>query len=781
MKRIVQSGTPLIVLSWAGVVFLSFFRNHPDFIVISDLLAGGGSTSGINPAPEFPTDGLSMGAGFMASLGPAAVSTLIFLVSFLIGNRLIFQFTGTAQTPPLIQALRSTGAGIVLLSHLGFLLASIGAVNPYILATLALVVLVVTWRDLPAQIRKMLPISLPRERWIVSAIFSLMFFLLLLQASCPPTSWDALAYHLTLPKSYLTAGAIEPIDRLLLSHTPQGLNMIYMLALRVSTGVSARLVHLGIGVLTFMTLFALVRRLSSAEAAWVAVLMASTITVATQTSTLAYVDMGVPFFIFLALEALLEWKERKDDMMLLLVGGFAGFAVSVKLIAAPYYLALLLSVGIIGLTVRHALLFVGASSMTGGLWFLRNIWLTGNPLHPFYSVLFTGKPPSEMVVDLLEFVHRFGMEEAPVDYVLLPWRLSVTSQFHDPRHYDGVLGPSLLALALIWIGPLRPPRGAAASWRENPWMPLRLLVTCSFLWWLATTHQARFLIGLALALTAILSPCLIGFNGLYPRAGKALRGILILVSVSNIIFYHNACVQNHVYSYLLGNIDRDQYIRQNLTSYGGMQYLNAIESKEVRVATIYEPRGFYLEKEYVYDSVFSSIVGELLTQSTTADDFFRSLKERKITHFLGPIRGWHLFERTYADPADCPRVTSGECGYPAGRECQCSTPCTCRNQKVWRRFQADHMEKVYADQFSIVYAVRSVSNKPRGANAAQGRTDLDTFGALDDRPRADIELKVIVGKGGSPRRGTFADDPDRTNSRETHRGRAGDVPADRLR
>ncbi|MFH0794759.1 MAG: hypothetical protein V2A74_12090, partial [bacterium] len=53
----------------------------------------------------------------------------------------------------------------------------------------------------------------------------------LVEALTPPASWDALVYHLTIPRLYLEAGRLAPLPDLIYANFPHATDLLYLLPL----------------------------------------------------------------------------------------------------------------------------------------------------------------------------------------------------------------------------------------------------------------------------------------------------------------------------------------------------------------------------------------------------------------------------------------------------------------------------------------------------------------------------------------------------------------------
>ena len=83
---------------------------------------------------------------------------------------------------------------------------------------------------------------------------------LLLLASVPPVSRDALTHHLAVPRLWVENGGIYEIPHILFSYYPQLLDLLYTLPLLAGNDIAAKYIHMLFGLATALMIFLFVRR-----------------------------------------------------------------------------------------------------------------------------------------------------------------------------------------------------------------------------------------------------------------------------------------------------------------------------------------------------------------------------------------------------------------------------------------------------------------------------------------------------------------------------------------
>jgi len=186
-------------------------------------------------------------------------------------------------------------------------------------------------------------ISRIRIKEVITDKISLIFLtLLLLQvfvnlvgALGPELGFDALWYHLTLPKLYLQEHRLFFVPGSLLYYCsmPKLLEMVYTVALAFQGEILAKIIHFILGICCCLAIFRLARRYFTQRTAWlVTICFYSSLVVGWQSIT-AYVDLGRTFFEILALDYFLRWWKSQKNQDLIESAVMLGLAATTKMLA----------------------------------------------------------------------------------------------------------------------------------------------------------------------------------------------------------------------------------------------------------------------------------------------------------------------------------------------------------------------------------------------------------------------------------------------------------------
>lgn len=219
--------------------------------------------------------------------------------------------------------------------------------------------------------------------------FLIVFILLnLLSVLAPEIGYDAIWYHLTLPKIYLMTHQIRYLlgETLYYSVMPRLAEMFFSAGLAFdSSGVLSKVIHFFFGLTWFTGVYVFGRLfLARRTSILVALIVFGTITVSWLSQT-AYIDLIVSFFVVLSLINLFKFWEKGDNFYLILGSVFMGFNLASKI----YGLAIF---GVLSIFLffksgwKKTLIFVSVSLIFVLPFYLQAYLATGNPIFPVGAI-----------------------------------------------------------------------------------------------------------------------------------------------------------------------------------------------------------------------------------------------------------------------------------------------------------------------------------------------------------------------------------------------------------
>jgi len=274
----------------------------------------------------------------------------------------------------------------------------------------------------------------------------------LLLALAPPLAFDALVYHLSLPKIYLQTGQVIYVPEITHWGFPQLAHMLVTWAGALGSAHGA-LVGWGMGILALLGLLGYLAERLGARPAWVAVAaLLSGASLVTALSS-AYVDWPGVLMGWSVLLMLEQWWHTRDRHWAVWAGVLCGLAFGAK-----YTSGILAPLGVLVLVLgkadwRTVARYLGAALLLALPWLLRNLLATGNPFYPLLL------PGGEMDALRLSYYQGFSAQGTWLDAVLLPvratWLGIEGGHIGGAAGYETSLGPLLLAFGVLAALPVQ--------------------------------------------------------------------------------------------------------------------------------------------------------------------------------------------------------------------------------------------------------------------------------------------------------------------------------------
>ncbi|OGH38269.1 MAG: hypothetical protein A3B44_01305 [Candidatus Levybacteria bacterium RIFCSPLOWO2_01_FULL_38_21] len=258
----------------------------------------------------------------------------------------------------------------------------------------------------------------------------------------PELGFDALWYHLTLPKLYIQNHSVLHIPGSLLyySNMPKLTEMLYTASLFFGNEILAKLVHFSFGLLSSIALYFLSKKFLDRNLSLIVVLIFYSNLVVGWQSITAYVDLSRTFFELMALWGFINFVDKDTPSMKLTRSILAkrvwlvesavmlGLAVSIKLLALGsigIFSYLIIYFGLsnhkkITKVLIDVLTFILFSLAVPLPWFIFSFVHTGNPIYPIFSSFFQ---------DINHQVFNAALLN-PINFIKTSWK--VLTQASDP-------------------------------------------------------------------------------------------------------------------------------------------------------------------------------------------------------------------------------------------------------------------------------------------------------------------------------------------------------------
>lgn len=526
------------------------------------------------------------------------------------------------------ERLVSLAVGLGAIGMLVLLLGLARALRPNVLTGLVLVLAlnasIWAWRR-RAPARPWRTLGRPRLRaasalaLLVAAAFVATA---LVGALGPEIGFDALWYHLALPKLYLHEGRVFSTPFEFVSLYPQGTEMLYAVGLDWGGVRAAKLIDLLFGVLAVLATYRLARRFTSRPFALVAAAAFLTAPTVHWEMTTAYVELPLACFVALAVTELVDWRADGEHRRLWRAAVLLGLALAVKHLALlflpPLFLVVLLGLArqrraagaglgaALRTGARGAAGFSLAALLVASPWYLRAALVTGDPLFPeLFSIV--GAPPdwfrqaTEQSIE--HYTQRFGFGRSPLDLVALPWRL-----VSSPAAFQGSFGPVFLLLAPFSLLP--------SSFRRRGLWVVALSAVGFFMLWASplSSFQARFLVPAAPFFAVLAAAALAALvrwlrASRLPRLGAAAPLCVLLLLVLNLPVFVPWHAAGYV-QYTLREVNiaatldpeaAGRLIAANVHGYGALQYAARRLPASAKILSLLEGGQYYSRQRRLVD------------------------------------------------------------------------------------------------------------------------------------------------------------------------------------
>ena len=289
---------------------------------------------------------------------------------------------------------------------------------------------------------------------ILSICITLCFLLVL----TPEIGKDALIYRLGVPKLFLEHHGIYFIPGNIFACYPFFNEMLYTWGLSLGGEILPKGTHFAITIFILFSMWKFGRRyISENNFELLPLVIFFTIPSVFQNAHMAYCDLTLAFYTFVALYTFINWYHTQERLWIILCGVFSGIAMSTKY--AGLYLPLAGCLGVLWgcrknnvanpTAVRLFFLYALFTLIAGIPCYLKNWIMTGNPLYPLFYEIFGGRGWSAAQAGYHDtFIRSLGMGREMVDYLLLPWNLSFHAQMDSPA-FDGLMGPVFIWCFLL--------------------------------------------------------------------------------------------------------------------------------------------------------------------------------------------------------------------------------------------------------------------------------------------------------------------------------------------
>lgn len=551
--------------------------------------------------------------------------------------------------------LTAWGLGSGIMIFFTFLLASIRLLYP-ILYPVLFIVIVIARRNRITQtlslLRRRLSISRP---WtfidisLLAILFSVLLFVLIL-ASFPPISHDGLSYHLNVPGMYIANHGFEKFRYNTLSNVPFNTEMLYTALLLFGNPIRCKLLNFIFGLGVLAAIYAIAGKyFNGKRSLWPsAIFLVNYWTVMTMSNT--YVEIVYTFYALMALWMILNWIFEKKNLWLILSAIFSGLAFGCKYTGA--YLAFILILFIFASLVvrkerqyaylfKNVGLFVLITLALASPWLIKNLVYVGNPIFPMFRDILGGKDWSA-AVNRQFYYGQFGrmLERTVVDYILLPWNISINGGGTWAEYLDKVTPLWLMLAPLLLI-----------FRRKKPALKYCLIYAALFfLVWTRSRQQVRDLFPIFPVLSIMAGLSITNISGMMDKYRyKNLKIGFQLFLVISLIGLSAEFLSEAVYFLPAATrVEKpEDFLADRVRAYPISQFINDNLEPDAGILFMVENRTFYCRRYCYYDDFWrGSVITNLIYDAGSSEGLFEKVQSLGITHIaywnFPSLKKWNL-------------------------------------------------------------------------------------------------------------------------------------------
>lgn len=488
--------------------------------------------------------------------------------------------------------------------------------------------------------------------WLLLLLTAGVILVVVLMASVPPVSRDALVQHLAVPRLYLRHGGIYEIPSLDFSYFPMNLDLLYMIPLALGNDIVPKYIHFLFALATAGLIYFYLKRRINIICGLLGGLFFLSIPVIVKLSITVYVDLGLIFFSTASLLLLFKWLEKGNQLKYLFLAAVCcGLAAGTKYNGLITFFLLTLFTPFLysrsapqpsfTKAAGYGLFFFGIALLVYSPWPIRNYLWTGNPLFPLFDSWFNpGKQPAAITMSPL-LARKLLYHESWWRIVLLPVRVFFTGQDNNPQYFDGKLNPFLFILPILAFG--LPEKNKRRRFEE---VAMAYFVVLYFLFALFQSGMRIRYISPIVPFLVILS--VYGLSRLMElrhsvRSPFPARtaSVAVLLAVTLMLFYNGRYIVRQFrevrpLEYLRGEVSRDQYINRYRPEYSLIQFANKTLPRNSKILAIFlGSRGYYFDRKVVFDlRHYRSMLCAMVRRAPSAATIAARLRQKKITHLL---------------------------------------------------------------------------------------------------------------------------------------------------
>ena len=389
----------------------------------------------------------------------------------------------------------------------------------------------------------------------------------------PEVQFDALNYHLPVPRMYLEAHGLIDLPYFFHSYFAHLAEMVFAFAMALYGPMVVKLMMAAIGLVSAIAVYSLGKSIFNSQLGlWAAAFFYLTPLVSWLTGT-AHTDLILILMTTSACIAFLQWRNTRRLSWIVATSLMIGASVGVKLNAAYAAIGFAVAFLFVNLSRREylkhkvyaAAMLVLPAILVALPWYLMTYIHTGNPVFPMLNGIF--KSPRTEPVNTLMNAENFGIGMNVAALLRIPFRLSLDSSRFGEALPAGSMGPLLLLLI---------PLGFIAAYKCSEARLLALVAVIYFVLWADTFQYARYYLAIfpIVAVLAIAGVDYFSTNRLIRSISKIALSVLLIVQPPLLALRYWNISERFPAQVAFGLESRDAFLKRVLDGYGSTKFIN---------------------------------------------------------------------------------------------------------------------------------------------------------------------------------------------------------------
>jgi len=493
-------------------------------------------------------------------------------------------------------------------------------------------------------------------RTILILLLLLLFISIIILASVPPVSRDALTHHLAVPMLYIEHGGIYEIPQIRFSYYPMNLDYLYLIPLYFGNDIFPKYIHFAFALATALLLFRYLKPKFNTEYALFGAMLFLSTPVVVKLSITVYVDLGLIFFSTASILYILRWLEKDFKLRYLIISAAScGLALGTKYNGLIVFFLLTLFVPFIYLRsassgtasqvkgVTYGIIFFFVALLFFSPWMIKNYIWTDNPFFPLYDGWFNPKiiktAASSTSPGWNHFsIRHFVYKESWWEIALIPIRIFFLGEDGKPKFFDGKLNPFLFLLPFFSFLNIR---GFYSTVKTQKKILLSFSILFLLFAFVERDMRIRWISPIIPPLVILSVFGLSNLSQLISEYGpvnlnKTCR--FGIVAAASFALFMNAMYIaeqfRHVdpFGYITGSVDREAYIKKYRPEYSAIAYANENLPSDVRIMALFLGNRQYYSRQDVFFGInqFEGII----KNTVSSNEMSMKLLKMEVTHFL---------------------------------------------------------------------------------------------------------------------------------------------------